>query len=438
MIKATGIIFFLALSVSALSQGLFEEATSTGDEEKEKKIELGGYARGSVYGGSEFYDYSSVFGEFSLQGEASWKNAFLFADLRFRMGLEFDEEYTALEIKEAYAGYQSKWFDGYLGQQIVTWGRADGFNPTNNITPDNYFFFSANPDDQKLSNFLLRTKIHFTPLIDLEVIGIPYYKPSIYRYNLFDLGEYTYFIDGRFPEKSFSNGSLAAKFNFELPEAGFSLSWFRGYDPFYGFNLNRFWADETGPHVELIPDVYLKNTIGGDIAVPFGSFIARGEFAYNITTNYQDNMFIPNPNLSYVAGLEYNIKEYVIILQYIGKYTLDFTELPSPDPGNPLSILDHELTTFNRKIFYQQEEFTHAVSLTVNKQFAYQKIPTEAFGYYNLTSKEWMIRPKFGWHITDALKLSIGGFITKGPDKSLCDYAADVMNGAFMELKMSF
>ena len=47
----------------------------------------------------------------------------------------------------------------------------DGFNPTDNITPYDYFFLTANPDDQKLPNILLQAKWYITPKVNFEFIA---------------------------------------------------------------------------------------------------------------------------------------------------------------------------------------------------------------------------------------------------------------------------
>ena len=67
-------------------------------------------------------------------------------------------------------------------------GRTEGFSPTNNITPNDYFFLSSDPNDQRLSNFML--KMNYRPAIGigLELIAIPFYKMSRYRFDLFDMG----------------------------------------------------------------------------------------------------------------------------------------------------------------------------------------------------------------------------------------------------------
>ncbi len=450
MYKQWYILIFLILMSGATSrgQGLFESAQAEEEESAIRGIKFNGYARGSAFGLSESYDYSSVFGEFCLQSELSHGKTYLFSDLRFRGGVNFDEEYTAFQLKEVYAGYRSDKFDLFLGNQIVNWGRTDGVNPTNNITPNDYFFLTAELDDQKLPSFMLRMKYRFTSVIEIEVIGIPFYSTSNYRYDLFDTGEGVIYSEANFPEKSFENGSVATRLNFEFSKIGFSTSYFRGYDPFYGFNIQSVnWA--TGvPAITNTSIPYLKNTIGLDFAFPVNFWIIRGEMAYNITDDYKPNMHIPNPDIAYVTGIERNFFGVTTILQYIGKYTLDFTELQEPvlsDPTNPLAQIQYaeemivsESTLFNRKNFSQQEETNHAIVLSLNKALAYDTWNVELAGYYNITSEELMIRPKIKWKITDDLSASLGGAYMSGPENSVFNYSAPVLSGLFAELKATF
>jgi len=430
--------FFSAFIGNMHAQSLFENASEASDSNK-LAIDFNGYGRGSAYGGSENYNYSSVFAEFGIQGTLSKKKAFLFTDLRFRAGTQFDSLYARFQLKETYAGYQSDKIDIYFGAKIVSWGRMDGFNPTDNITPYDYFFLSADPDDQKLPNMLLQTKWYITPKIDFELVLIPIYRPSIYRYDLFDLGEYTSFTNPTIPEITFNNGSVGTRFNFNLRKAGFSISYFHGFDPYYGFNLYNISWEGFVPSIELTSQPYKKSTVGADFSVPLSSWIIRGEVAYNMTYDYAENMYIPNPCIEYVAGVEHQFWGITTILQYIGQYTLDFTPLnEQPGQGNPNEMIIAELTEFNRKIFNQQQETNHALSLSLTRSFAYEKINIEAMGYYNITSEEWFIRPKLSWDITDHLETSIGGFYSTGPDGSIFSYASKVLNGAFVELRVSF
>ncbi len=442
------IILSLIAGTAGRGQGLFESAQTDLDKSANKGIELNGFARGSAYGAGELFDYSSVFGEFCLQTEFNKANAYLYSDLRFRGGVNFDDHYTEFQLKELYAGYKSAGFDLFLGNQIITWGRSDGFNPTNNITPNDYFFLTSDMDDQKLSNFMLRMKYRINPVIDIELIAIPVYSPSNYRFDLFDMGEGVSFGDVNMPEISFGNASLATRLNFELPGIGFSVSWFRGYDPFYGFNVKSIDWSTGEPVITNTASPYLKNTIGFDFALPVKSWILRTEAAYNISRDYEQNMHIPNPGITCVIGVEHAFWGITTILQYIGRFTFDFTELPLPvltDSLDPLAqmqftneMIEYESALFNRKMFYQQEESNHAFALVLSKDLAYDSWNIEMGGYYNLTSEEFLIRLRLTWKINDALAASVGESFMSGPDKSVFDYSGPVLNGVFLELKTSF
>lgn len=436
------------ISFSSFSQGLFESLT-TSDEKSEEKpsISLGGYVRGSAYGGSESFDYSTVFGEFALQGNLKKGKTFFYGEVRFLDGLFFNDRESYVDLTEAYAGYQSDRFSAYIGNQIISWGRTDGFNPTNNITPVDYFFLTPDNDDQLLSNFLVRTKINLSQSVELDLIAIPFFKESVYRYDLFNISEQADFADAKPIDKTFKNSSIAARLNFELSKAGFSLSYFRGYDPFYGIKVNNI---QLFPNVRInyIPTFYLKNTIGADFATPINQTILRGEAALNITENYKNQMHIPNPDISYVLGIERNIFGYVAILQYVGKYTLDYYDLTEPiitDPNDQAElmqyaydIINYESELVNRRIFNQQEKTNHAIMLIINKSFAYDLLDTRISGYYNFTSEEYLIRPEISYKLTDELSLSVGAHLMFGPEKSMFNYSGKVLNGGFLSLKASF
>jgi hypothetical protein len=450
MLKKTIILSLLAVSCLGLTaQGLFESATTSSDNEDENKktYALGGYVRGSAYGGSANYDYTNVFGEFALNGRLSKGKTFFYGEVRFLNGLFFDQNETIVDLTEAYAGYQSKYFSIYLGNQIISWGRTDGFNPTNNITPKDYFFLTPEIDDQLLSNFMLRTKINFKPEIDLELITIPFFKESVYRYDLFQISDEARFYEAKPTEKTIENSSFAARLNFNLPAAGFSFSYFHGYDPFYGFKINDIMLFPS-MRIYYIPDFYKKNTFGADFELPIQKTIIRAEAAFNLTKNYRNSMHIPNPDISYVVGLENNFNGYIAILQYIGKYTFDYSALDEPSMPNSqeqsaliqyaYDMINYESELFNRKIFGQQEKTNHAVMLSINKFFAHDIMNARLSGYYNITTAEYLVRPELIWNITDGLTAIIGAHLMFGPEESIFNHSGSVLNGGFLSLKASF
>jgi hypothetical protein len=423
---------------------------NTGGTEQKCKpgLDVLGYIRSSVYGGSREYDFSSVFAEAGIKVSCLPDHAILKSDIRVRCGQLFNEEYMKTEMKELYAGFRSKKADVLFGSQIVTWGRTDGFNPTNNITPVDYFFLSAEPDDQNLPNILGRFKFRMSEEAELDVIGIPFYKPSVYRFDLFDLGENVSFSDPLWPDKRLRNGSLAARLNMELSGAGFSLSWFRGYDPLCGFDIGSILWTGTVPVISYVLSPCFKNGFGADFAIPAGAWLLKGEACLNLVRDSGSLPSIPQSNLQYVAGLEKTFGDFHTIVQYIGQVVPDFSGLKLPVLSNPSDqgaffqyardMVGYETEKFNRKIFHQQEKINHAVSFTVNRQFAYDTWKADLMAYYNLTSEEYLVRLGLGWNISDALSLKSGFYVMAGPEQSLFDYAGAVLNGAFLELKVTF
>ncbi|MFY9116613.1 MAG: hypothetical protein WBK97_05025 [Bacteroidales bacterium] len=438
----------------------------TAQDGSDMPFSMNGYGRASVYGGGDKYALSSVFSELSLQTSVTGSHSFLEADIRFRTGMFFNQNETTIQIKELYAGYKSQAFDVLLGNQIVTWGRTEGFSPTNNITPNDYFFLSSDPNDQRLSNFML--KMNYRPAIGigLELIAIPFYKMSRYRFDLFDMGfETDGLVLGGFdqidignlidfgndmvPEKILANGSYAARADFDFSVLGGSVSWFRGYDPYHGFDVVSVNWSTGQPVIRIASMPYLKTTIGADLDIPIGSLlIVKAEAAYNHTVNPKNYIYIPKPDISYVVGLETNLLGFMILGQYIGKYTFGFSPLakpPVPSSGNVAELfqfaedmIDYETRLFNRKVFNQQEKTNHALFLMVTRMFAYDVITAECTGYYNLTSGEWFVRPKVSWRISDTFAVSAGGNYMKGKNKTLYGFSGPVMNGVFTEFRVIF
>lgn len=452
MNKIIILLLLIFINFYGQSQGLFESSLSgTQNGNNSGSNIFSGYVRASAFGLGKTYDYSFLFSEVSLTNDYSSRNVILRSDIRLRYGMFFDEHRPVIEFKEAYAGYSFGSAAIFLGNQIVQWGRTDGFNPTNNINPTDYFFLTGDPDDMIMSNFMLRLRYRINNNIDFDLIGIPFYIPSNYRYDLFDIydfGDYATFENTIIPERNFKNSAFAGRLNFEYPFAGFAVSYFQGYAPFIGFNYQGFSLNGIIPNVLLAGESYRKQSVGLDIAVPVRSWIFRAEAAYDHTEDYHENMHIPNPGISYVIGIDRRFSDIQMILQYIGLYTLDYKRIESPqmpislDPVVWIDYLEqmmlYEMTVFNRRIFLQEKQTNHALMLSLSKPFAYEVLETELSAYYNITTEEKMIRGNLTWKAADNISFSGGGFYMDGPQNSIFSYSSKILGGVFLEIKAGF
>jgi len=418
----------------------------------ETKIKLNGYVRGASYFGGEIYEFTNIFSEVRFNAEARFDQGNLKADVRMRTGSEFEERFNDFEIKELYGSFQNERAHLSIGNQIIEWGRTDGYNPTNYLSPKNYFFLTDDMDDQLLSNFMVRLKYSINPAIDLDFILSPVYRPSQYRFDLIQIGQNIQFAEFAQPSLQFKNMGFACRLNADYPIAGFSISYFNGYSTFHGFNNKETLFEPANGALSILnePKPFRKQAIGIDFAIPTSFMIIRGETAYNLPTDKEKGMYIPNEDIYYVMGVEKEIMGFRWILQYIGRFIPHFESLSAPnalhyDMNNPieqikfvLDMTDYEMSAFNRKLFGQQYEFGHAVSLFISKSFAFDLVKAELAGMYDFQTEEWMLRPKVSWQINDRIRIGIGGCYLNGPEKSLFNYSSGIMNGLSVDFRVYF
>lgn len=434
----------LVLSGSLIAQGLFEEAT----QEKEgwaEALDLGGYLRSTLYAGRapspDAGQIKSGYGEFALKAKAAVEDfGSAFAELRLREGLEYDQRISQFTLREAYVNAYAGRFDFRVGHQIVAWGRADGLNPTDNITPKDMLARSPDEDDRRMANFLIRTYYNASP-VRLEGIWIPFFRPSRIPTEFISFPENVLYGGHDYPTARLEDSAFAVKLNLELSSLDGSLSYFNGHNPFPGMSAELLPVAPPEIPVPLV-NAFLKSyrmqVIGTDFATTLGSFGLRGEAAYRWPyEDYKADLYIINPDLYYVVGIDREFPASLsLIFQYLGRYVIDFEELPPPGDSSLLPL--YRLEEKNRLLASQQYEFSHSLSLRIAKSLMYETLELELMGYVNLTSEEFFIKPRVTYRITDALKLIAGGEWYQGPSDTLFDLMDPYLSAFFGELRLSF
>jgi len=432
-----GLVLILFLYTTVLGQGLFEEAE--GSKDQEKAFELNGYLRSTLYLGKvperSQAEIKSGYGEFSLKLRAS-KASFgsAYAEVRFRKGYEFNDYVTEFTIREAYVSAYLGPFDFRIGHQIVVWGRADGINPTDNITPKNMLARSPDEDDRREANFLLRTFFNAPP-VRIELIWVPFFRSSVVPTNLIPFPPGIDLADPDYPDARLKNGAIAAKLNLELPAFDFSFSYFNGHYPFAGISYS---VPDPLSHVDIFLKSFRVNVLGADFSTTVGGFGMRGEAAYRIP--YEDPEYyvhVPNPDLHYILGVDKEFSGgFSVILQYIGRTVLDFHSLVPTPVG--ILVFTEELRLKNRIIFSQQYKTSHAFSCRLGWNLLHETLNLEVVGLVNVTTEEFLIRPRMAYDIADAFTFTLGGELYSGPADTLFDFIEDHLSSVFMELKISF
>jgi len=431
--------FLLILAGSVPAQGIFDNAV--GGEDQSAPFELNGYLRSPFFIGripdGSAADLKSVYGEFSLKLKAvkqSWGDAF--AEARFRRGKEFGGRVNEVNLREAYINTYLGPIDLRIGHQIIVWGRADGVNPTDNLTPKNMLVRSPNEDDRREGNFCLRASAQLHPL-RIEAIWVPIYRSSVLPTGLMGFPSGIVLGESDEPVARMDNGALAFKANLELAAFDASVSYFNGFNPLPGLAAE--FPFFPGEPVTVFPKAYRMDVWGADFSTTLGgSFGLRGEAAYTNPRERESNdIHIPDSDIQFILGIDKEFTgEWSVILQYIGRHVFSFEDVIFP--SDPLLLPGYELVIKNRLLASQQYATSHSVSLRAAKKFWHEVMSAEIAARINLTSEEYLIRPKLTYDIADAFTATVGGEYYSGPRGTLFDLIGSHLSSLFAELKLSF
>ena len=441
------------------AQDIFSSMLSDSNSGDNSKLSINGFTRGTIFTGWDYQDLAeikSAYGETALKMSAKpnkWGNAY--ADIRFKSGFFNGERASLLDIREAYADIYLGKVDFRFGKQIKTWGRADAINPTQNLTPYNFFLRSPMEDDRKMGNLVLTGNFNPFPFLHLEVDWVPFYQPSIYQFNLLEMPEFVTFGDALLPSQKLENGSFGVKADIIFNKIEGSISWFTGYDPMMGLipgQLPNPPFDDF--HIEMLPNPFRQSTLGADIAFNLGSFGIRGEGAWE-RPEMDEASSVPNPALpmeeiSWALGMDRSFGPVRLLLEYYGKHMIDFSPLDPPGEFDPAMLQDmsnwpllagmlgQQIGYYNRVLYDQTDEWIHSLLIRPSVNLFHETLEIEVAGLYNFTTEEYLIRPMLSYMLADGIKVCGGYEYYYGPENSRFKWIQKVFNGPFGEIRISF
>jgi hypothetical protein len=450
--------------------GLFEsnqsaaepaKASRQGDAASESPtFDLNGYVRGDVFvgkvPGASGAMTKAAYGELALKLKVKRQShGDAYAEARLRYGDEESVRQTSLSLREAYVNLYAGPLDLRLGQQIIVWGRADGFNPTNNLTPLDLRTRSPIEDDRRLGNVGARAFLNFA-VLRLEAVWLPVYAATELPTSV-ALPSGVSFGQQTRPSPKLQNSLRAGRLHIELPAFEASASYLFGYAPLPGLALQDFNAGRSyGIRIGRTP--YKQHVIGGDFSTVLADYLGlRGEAAYRIPLDWQEHLYSARPDLQYVLGVDHTFGSLSAIAQYIGRYTLDWARQVEPSPPfdpailgtftDPLPSLAAETITAsinevlaarNQILFAQTVRVQHLATLRLEWLTRHETLSLSALAMLNFTTKEWLVYPKVSYQISDGMSSTIGAEIYQGPHDTLLGLMAEERSAGYAELRFSF
>lgn len=446
--------------------GLFESSLSDASGAVEPGADgpsaptLHGYARADAFAGravgSGRAEFQAAYAELALRlgiddpglGDAQ-------AEVRVRSGLDGVTPGPDVDLREAYVNLYLGPIDVRVGQQIIVWGRADAFNPTNNLTPTDLRVRSPVEDDRRLGNFAARLWLDLAP-VRLEGVWLPLYVPS--EIPSVGLPEFVSPSEPLYPGPALSNGLGALRAHLELPAIEASASYLLGHAPLPGLALRDYTVGVDPPVIRIARAAYRQHVVGADFSTAIGDLVAvRGEAAYRRPIDYETTVQAPRPDLQYVLGVERDLGAVSVIAQYLGRYVFDWQRETGPvDPIDPLALVDFmeplplflqqtietsiedELRLRNQILFVQRARVQHLASVRAEWRTLDDTLSLSALGLVNFTTREWLLYPKLAYSISDRMSVTVGGELYTGPAGSLFDLIEERLSAGYAELRLSF
>ncbi len=282
---------------------------------------------------------------------------------------------TDINIKNAYFNYYADNYDLRLGKQLVNWGKASGFKPTDNINPPD----PENPLDDKKSLFMFKGDYFIGRNYRLTGVLVPYHQPLMtgeVELSTADMPEdeedipvdyVTVVIEDT--EYDLSTMEYAVQFSGRgVNGFDFSLNAYQGYETIPTLIKEERKIEGSPPETATVPAYYQRQLVlGADIATDIEGFGLWAEGAYHIPV-FNDEYG------SFVIGADYHMTSRQMIMG---------------------------------QLIYRQERdqiANYLIQLATEVPFVdYHNVRIAAF--YNFETEGYLVRPELSFSLADAVNL---------------------------------
>lgn len=223
-------------------------------------------------------------------------------------------------FQEAYVEWSPGPWEVRLGEQIFSWGTADGFNPTDNLNPRDYLDLV---DNEKIPVFALSATYHVSDVTSLQFVLIPFFTPSRFdgqdsRWSFFPAAPPRLDFVRNLPSDSLTHMQWGARLKSSAGGVDYSISYFDGYDDIGRPTLVR---SPLGMPTGVRLDYDKVRILGCDFATTWGDLGIHGEIAHTWTDGRRNDNY-----LQYVLGVDYTFADIFpgqnvrVILEYAGEH----------------------------------------------------------------------------------------------------------------------
>lgn len=362
---------------------------------------------------------------------------FVNADLRFDPTSNEFQDGMEGRLREAYAGWYTNYVSLEVGKKIFAWGKADEFNPTDLVNPEDYrWFVTFDKPARKIGVPMAAVTFSYSGWA-VQAVAIPVFIPTLLpdpesdwlpwqlalQYDLVDAMPDLVSIDvGNEPEPDARNTQGAMRAAGSIGRFDLEAVAFDGFDPLPTYDIG----------ISLDPELYLTGisplvmreefqryqAYGGSVAFTVDKFAIRTEGAYStprwwmhdIDPSMTDPAALPplsdivpvlidaewrsrKPSWSAAAGVDWRSgSEIYVNLQYAHTQILNYEEI----------LLD--------------KENEGMVTIKVQTRWLDEDLEISLDGAYNAWHADWMVKPYVRYKFTEDLAGELGAQLFEGAE----------------------
>lgn len=331
-------------------------------------------------------DFETLYGFLSLEGEKNWKIA----------------SESGVEPREAWLEHVGRGWDVRIGRQIIIWGKADGVQITDIVSPPDYTeSITRDLDEIRMPVDAVKFRL-LGKRVDTELIWIPVFKPA-----LRPTGDNPWAVRTSWPETvrvssraarepatTLGNSEIALKLSAYLPGVDVAASLFHTWDDYPAMHRT-VRTDGDNLIVNYAPAHHRLTVFGLEGSRPWGDFVFRAETAFYRGRYFETTALDIDPrrkdSLKWLGGVDWTPgNDWTVTGQLIGEH-----------------ILGHEKVLHERAGSYM-------ATLNVAKKLLRQTLTLSNMLYYRFNDHEFFDRLKVEYAVTDDLQLALGADLFQG------------------------
>ena len=106
--------------------------------------------------------------------------------------------------------------------------------------------------------------------------------------------------------------------------------------------------------------------------------------------------------------------------------------------GQATDAINAQLAKTNQILFSQTAKVQHIATLRFEWLLAHETLSLSSLCLFNFTTQEWLVTPRIGYHLSDAMTAYVGAQVFAGPTDTLFGLIDQQLSAGYAELRFTY